>query len=142
MIWKDKALEHAIRESPNEACGLVYLFKGRKKYVPATNIASDKLNQFTIDPKCWAETEDKGDIVGVFHSHVNCSAEPSIADKYASEKHKLKYYIVNPITEEWQSYEPVGYKDSLIGRPYVFGVYDCWSLVRDYYKEQGIILRD
>jgi proteasome lid subunit RPN8/RPN11 len=142
MIWQDKALEHAKQEAPNEACGLVYMFKGREKYAPAKNIAVDKLNQFTIDPRSWAETEDKGDIVAVFHSHVNCDATPSDADKYSSEKQGLKYYIVNPKSNEWQSYEPVGYKNSLIGRPYVFGVYDCWSLVRDYFKEQGIIMRD
>ena len=142
MIWQDKALEHAINEAPNEACGLVYMFKGREKYAPSINIASDKINQFTIDPQTWAKTEDKGDIVAIFHSHTNCDATPSYADKYSAEKLGLQSYIVNPHTKEWQSYKPQGYKDSLIGRPYVFGVYDCWSLVRDYFKEQGIVMRD
>ena len=106
MIWQDKALEHAKQEAPNEACGLVYMFKGREKYAPARNIAVDKLNQFTIDPRSWAETEDKGDIVAVFHSHVNCDATPSDADKYSAEKLGLQSYIVNPHTKEWQSYKP------------------------------------
>ena len=38
---------------------------------------------------------------------------------------------------------PEGYVPELLGRPWVWGVTDCWSLVVDWYKqEKGIELKD
>ena len=72
MTWKEQALEHAQDLSPDEACGVIYLHKGKERFMPCKNIAFDKQNTFTIDPKDWAVAEEKGDIVGIFHSHTNC----------------------------------------------------------------------
>ena len=142
MNWKDKALQHAKDEIPNEACGLIYIFKGKEKYMPCKNISFDKKNTFTIDPLDWAKTEDKGNIIGVFHSHTNCDPNPSTHDKYSAENTGVKWWIVNPFTNQWKTYEPVGYKKSFIGRPWVWGIYDCWTLTRDYYASVGLNLRD
>ena len=37
--------------------------------------------------------------------------------------------------EQWAELKPEGYEPELCGRPWVWGVTDCWSLVRDWYKE-------
>ena len=143
MTWKYKALLHAKKEDPHESVGLLINKKGKKIYMPCNNLAYDKSETFLLDPDDYIKSEKVGEIIGVIHSHPYTAPIASQADKISCENVNLPFYIVNPKTEKWGYIEPSGYKPPILGREYVWGLADCWTLVRDWYKqEKKINLRD
>ena len=136
MSWKKEALAHAKDQDPKESCGLLLNIRGKEKYYPCRNLSMTAHQCFIIDPEDYVKADNLGDITAVVHSHPVTPATASEADKISCEQSKLPWHIVNPKTETWGYYEPCGYKPNLLGRPWVWGVTDCWSLVRDYYKQE------
>jgi proteasome lid subunit RPN8/RPN11 len=74
--------EHARKEVPNEACGLVVIRDGiAERYEPGLNLAASPY-RFDIqmpDPEIWF-LEDDGLELGVFHSHLSSPPRPSRTD--------------------------------------------------------------
>ena len=143
MNWKEAALAHAKDQDPDESCGLLLNIRGKERYHPCRNLSAQSDEYFILDPEDYIKGSNLGEITAIIHSHPDTPPVPSQADKMSCEQSKLPWYIVNPKTETWGYYEPCGYKAPLLGRPWVWAVTDCWSLVVDWYKqEKGINLRD
>ena len=143
MSWQDDALVHAKDQNPKESVGLLLNIRGKKRYYPCENLAITSYQEFILNPEDYVKADNLGDIVAVIHSHPISSPEPSQADKVSCERSNLPWHIVNPESEEWVYLEPSGYKAPLLGRKWVWGVTDCWSLVVDWYREEkGIELKD
>lgn len=134
-----KAIQaHAAEVYPSECCGAIV----GKEYIPCRNISGNK-DQFEIHHKDLAKAEDLGEIQAFVHSHPNASARASEIDLIQIELHEKPWVICAYPDIEFQVYEPCGYKAPLVGRNYIHGIQDCYSIVRDFYeRELGIKLID
>lgn len=120
---------YAREQFPTEACALVV----GDRIKLCTNVSHDPLNSFEISAHEYAKAEELGEIVAVIHSHPTTTAAASMADLKSCEASGLPWLIFGVSCNEWSSIAPTGYKAPLLGRPYCYGVFDCWELVRDYY---------
>lgn len=134
-----KAIQaHAAKVYPSECCGVIV----NKQYIPCRN-SSDNKDQFEIHPEDLAKAEDMGEIQAYVHSHPNASARTSELDLIQIELHQKPWVICAYPDIEFQVYEPCGYKAPLVGRNYIHGIQDCFSIVRDFYqRELGIYIPD
>lgn len=133
---KAAIIDHANRDYPREACGVII----GKEYIPCKNVAADDA-QFEIDPMDLVGAEKKGRIKAYVHSHPDGSTELSMPDRVQMNLHGLPWVITNG--SEMAIHKPDGYQAPLLGREYYHGLLDCYTLVRDYYqRELGITLND
>lgn len=134
---------HALVEYPREAVGLVVNVRGKPRYVPCRN-QSGEPDHFVLHPEDYAAAEDQGDILAVVHSHPDAGPEPSLHDIASHAASHLTWWIVGlqGDTATWHEMPAAG-DMPLEGRVFVHGAIDCYTLIRDYYRqERGIELLD
>jgi len=129
--------EHFKEWYPKEGCGVLVAIKGKKEWIACDNVAKDG-DDFVIDSKQYIAASRKGDIVGIVHSHPDCSNEPSGNDIKYCNTLGIPYYIFSYPEMELNILQPERSNKILKGREYEFGVNDCFEAMRDYLALQNI----
>lgn len=155
--WRDDAHAHLCATYPREGCGLLVRDDtGAEVFVATPNLSHSATEQFTIAPEDYADAEDRGEVIAVIHSHVDAPTFPSVVDLAQCEGTGIPWYIfrvdgkevagepvTSPIVTDERCIEPSGYVAPLIGRPFTYGVHDCYALARDWYSRTlGVELPD
>tara|TARA_Y100000356_G_scaffold130814_1_gene133673 strand:+ start:72 stop:413 length:342 start_codon:yes stop_codon:yes gene_type:complete len=94
---KKQAIQHAKEEAPNECCGLFLKTEKGYEYFKCKNISHEfETTSFIIDPLDFADGEDKGEVVGVVHSHPQNVLEFSEEDIVSCNSVEIPFYLVCP----------------------------------------------
>lgn len=133
---REAILDHAAACYPRECCGLIV----NREYIECENIAVND-GEFKIDPRCIIKAEKLGKIEAIVHSHPDGSTKPSTLDKLQMAAHGLPWVIASYPDIDIKVYPSGDYIAPLVGREYIHGVLDCFSIVRDYYdRELGVVI--
>jgi proteasome lid subunit RPN8/RPN11 len=90
---KDKIKEECMKNPTEESCGLLLFEKKRTKIIPCQNYAENKKQNFKISFKDFISAEKKGEVFGIYHSHVDDSYEFSEKDIIHSTEIMLPYFL-------------------------------------------------
>lgn len=127
----------ARNEAPNECCGFVI----DGEVVSFQNVHSSPLTNFAISAEDYARAEELGNIDAIFHSHVNGINGFSKHDIKACKQSNVPWIIYNLGTHDFHYADPTGeapYEE----REWVYGIHDCYGLMRDFYKKEFNIVLD
>jgi proteasome lid subunit RPN8/RPN11 len=131
---KRKIKEHSLRESPREACGLITRKQGVLSAHEALNNSED-IHRFRINAFDYVRASGEGQIVAVYHSHQK-GYNFSELDKLNSQTHELIYILYCLENNSFLTYDPKNEFNNYIGKDFKWGTSDCFTLVRDFYKEE------
>lgn len=134
----DAFSRHAVSVWPAECCGII----SNDKYIPMQNIAEDVFKTFKMDPVELAKLN--GSIHAILHTHPYDSANPPKHPAQWPSTADMKCWMTNNCPWGIAACDGEGvsqlvwldeeHPEPLIGREFIHGINDCYSLVRDWFR--------
>lgn len=140
-----KEIKRLALENPSEEiCGLLYVQDKNLKIYPCKNVALDKALEFEIDPQEYIACTLLGRPCAIYHSHPAGSlAAFSVHDLETAKEWDLPFHLYCVDEDRFLEYIPPEHKINLEGIPFCWGWHDCYSLVRDFFRQShGIYMND
>ncbi len=132
---QEMAQLHAMQQYPKESCGVIF----NDIYIPLDNDHDSPKEHFQI-------SNAPQDVQAVIHSHPDGLAAPSASDMRNQYTMDVPWGVLSVTKRDASAITWWGEgvrRKPLLGRTFVHGVADCYSLLRDYYAlELGIDVRD
>lgn len=137
--------EHTLACYPEEMCGIL----SEGEFIPFKNIAAKPKNNFRVSERELIKYLGRAE--AVVHSHCYDSSRPSLLDIRTPSVTDIKQQKLSGVpwlivgTEGLSVLDPIEIprvsSNLYLGRPFMWYINDCYTLVQDYYKyELGIDL--
>ena len=140
MSWqslKPQMAAHAQKHPDQEVCGIV----AGGQYWPCNNAHSSPSRHFAITAEDYARFDPLG-IEAIFHSHLYFSEDKFSRHDIASCKQVNVPWVMYCVpANTWHHMDPTG-NAPFLERPWLYGINDCYGLLRDYYRREFSIERD
>lgn len=143
-VLLDAATNSAVNGIQSEMCG--YFIKAKNEEIIFKlypNSHPDPQHTFKMTELDYLDASSYGEIVGLFHSHINSNTEFSDIDKGSCERLGIPWILYVIPEESIHIMYPSGWVAPYTGREFIYGLFDCYALTKDIYrKDLGIILND
>jgi proteasome lid subunit RPN8/RPN11 len=123
--------QHASDSYPEECCGVVTVAGDA---VPLKNVSRTPTTSFEISSRDYLAYCHGA--LCVYHSHPDRKAVFSDADKAFFERSRIPLVVVSWPAGEIRVLGLPGEGSPLLGRPFIYGIYDCYALARDFYRRE------
>lgn len=139
----DKIKTHTLTCYPEECCGVITDID----FFPIKNIAPEPKGAFQMDKDIYNDYVKNNNVIGIYHSHIREFGvnygyiskfdlrTPSPRDVLSQKAMGIPFLIGGTDGETFEL--PIEYPQdqntSLHGRPFMFYLNDCFTLMRDYY---------
>lgn len=135
---KRSIVAHAQSKPDEEVCGFVI----DGQVVPCDNHHFSPSSNFAIDAIDFAKAEKQGRIDAIYHSHPHGPAGFSLADVKACKQSNVPWIVFDAPSGGFFYADPTG-NAPYEGRQWIYGIHDCYAILRDFYaREFGIVLDD
>ena len=102
---RSKAEDHAKRDAPLEACGLLVTINGEQIYCPCRNLCDEPDQHFVMDPRDYYRASLNGKIIAIIHSHPK-GQDSSGLDRMACTQSNVPWFIYQLPQDQWLTIEP------------------------------------
>lgn len=134
---KKRIAELAEANPQQEICGILYYTFNSVEIFPCQNVSlQDKAYTYEIDPQEYIKICSLGKPCGVYHSHPESDSVFSETDIEYAEEFALPIYVYGLKDKKIAEYIPSSYEIELEGLPFVWGLFDCFSTVRNYFRQK------
>lgn len=125
------AIDHAVNMFPNESCGAII----DNKYISFKNESETPESSFQIKDDLWFTYYINDKIDCIVHSHNDCN-RASLVDQQQQQELCIPSLIIN--LKDNLLCDCIVFGENSIApldaRPFFYGAFDCFSLVRDFLK--------
>lgn len=136
---RDELIRYAHEKIPYEACGFIMRSPAKEVFfMPCLNIHHKPKVAVAISAQDYVRACAMGEIIAMFHSHVEKVLDFSDVDRSVLESEKMPGVLLVIPFEHFAFYYPCGWKTPLAGREFFYGVNDCITLTNDVLAELGI----
>jgi len=133
---------HATKDVPRECCGLLIEEDGDLQTLECQNVSEVPTQHFSIRPSDYVKASRRGKIKAVYHSHNSNNNKFSTNDMIHSRSHKIPFVLYCVEKDSFSVFDPHKNKTFLHDKTFKLEESDCYTVVKDYYKDLGIELAD
>tara|TARA_B100000902_G_C27173494_1_gene845101 strand:+ start:104 stop:841 length:738 start_codon:yes stop_codon:yes gene_type:complete len=139
-LIKESIKRHALEESPKECCGILIKKENTLTAFPCYNVSEKPEKHFSILPSDYLKASRKGTVEAVYHSHNSNNDKFSPNDILNSKSHNLPFVLYCAPKDSFSTFDPEKSKTFWYDKTFKIGETDCYTVVKEYYKELGIEL--